>query len=228
MKILTTLLLSLFSLQVLAAQSDSNLKIVDEPQSDVIYRDSSAFNRLQKNFSINYMAFGFGPNPAGSVGLNFGFFLDRNSLIDFEYTAGRPLNYVNWKYSEYDVNARSYGVHYKLFTGNSFYVRGGVDYRMVDYLYKTRDFSTSIENSRSAFKGSSLNATFLIGNQWQWENFTLGCDWIGLTVPLSTQIDSESFTTTSTYTSSTLKDDQDYYLKRQVTMGLRFYLGATF
>lgn len=32
----------------------------------------------------------------------------------------------------------------------------------------------------SRFKYEEINAGIRIGNEWQWENFTMGCDWIGI------------------------------------------------
>ncbi len=203
------------------------VQVIDRPQSDSVYRDSSAFNRINKSFSINYIALGLGPSRSGTIGLNLGFFLDRNSLIDLEVVNGRPL-YTSWfTSSEYDIKTNSFGVHYKHFAGNSFYYRIGVDYRNVDYTYISRDIFTSAELSRSRFKGSSVTATVLIGNQWQWENFTLGCDWIGAAVPITSQTDSESVTGTSPNPNN-LADDKNNLLNTTASLALRFYLGASF
>lgn len=201
------------------------VQVIDKPQA--IFRDSSEYNRMNKNFSLTYMAFGVGPNRSGSIGGTVSLFLNRNSLIDFEYVNGRPL-YTNWfSWSEYDVRTSSYGIHYKQFTGNSFYFRVGADYRTVKYKYTSRDIFTDEINSISRFEGDSVTATVLIGNQWQWENFTLGCDWIGIALPVTTTISSESVTGISP-DSRYMKEDQDWLVKNPASIGLRFYLGASF
>lgn len=204
-----------------------NIKIVDSPSAETIYRDSSAFNRMNKNFSLTYMAFGIGPSRSGSIGLTLGVFLDRNSEIDFEVISGRPA-YSNWfSWSEYDIKTNSAGIHYKYFVGNSFYFRLGADYRTVDYRYTSRDIFSGSTLSENKFKGDSVTATILIGNQWQWENFTLGCDWIGVVLPITSRVQSESVEGPSP-DSRYLEDDKDWLLKNTMTMGLRFYLGASF
>lgn len=219
----TLILISFVSLQVFAAP----VQVIDTPNPEQVFRDSSAFHRMNKSFSLNYIALGVGPSVSGSIGIDFGFYLDRNSLIDLEYINGRPLYYSFLLNSDYDVKTNSFGIHYKQFMGNSFYFRVGGDYRTVDYSYVARDFFSNAVVTRDAFKGSSLTATFLIGNQWQWENFTLGCDWIGIAVPLTNQLDSES-STGSSPNYAYLHDDEDLYLKKSTSTSLRFYLGASF
>lgn len=213
-----------FALVPLNASADE-VQIIDKPQA--IFRDSSEHNRMNKNFSLTYMAFGVGPNRAGSIGGTASLFLNRNSSIDFEYVSGRPL-YTNWfSWSDYDVQTSSYGIHYKQFTGNSFYFRVGADYRTVKYRYTLRDIFTTEVTSINRFEGDSVTATFLIGNQWQWENFTLGCDWIGIALPVTSRISSESVSGSSP-NSIYMKDDQDWLVKNPASIGLRFYLGASF
>ncbi len=200
-------------------------QIVDKPQT--IFRDSSEHNRMNKKFSLTYMAFGVGPNRSGSIGGTASLLLNRNASVDFEYVSGRPL-YTNWfSWSDYDVRTSSYGIHYKQFTGNSFYFRVGADYRTVKYRYTSRDIFTGEVNSTNRFEADSVTATILIGNQWQWENFTLGCDWIGVALPVTTHITSESVS--GPYPNPQyMKEDQDWLVKNSASIGLRFYLGASF
>ncbi len=70
-------------------------------------------------------------------------------------------------------------IQYQHYTSNSFYVAGEVF-----YLNTTEDldgFWADIFNiQREYARYSSLGAGIRIGNQWSWQNFTLGCDWIGI------------------------------------------------
>lgn len=224
-----TLKIALFSLSFLSISQAfaENVRVVDPLTEEAVFRDSSAFNRMNKSYSINYIATGFGPLLSGNTGLNLGFFIDRNSKIDLEFTSGRSQNFSYFA-SDSQVKTNSYGVHYKRFNGNSFYYRAGVDYRYVDYSYTYRNFlnnTTIIE--KNDFKGSALTATFVIGNQWQWENFTLGCDWVGIALPFTSQIDSESTTGTNPNPTA-LRDEEDVFLKKSAGLLLRFYLGVSF
>lgn len=203
-----------------------NVQVVDPP-TETIYRDSSAFNRMNKNYSLTYMAFGIGPSRSGSIGLTLGVFLSRNSQIDFEVVSGRPL-WTNWyTWSEYDIKTSSAGIHYKHFLGNSFYFRVGADYRKVNYRHTSRDIFTNEIQTENRFEGDSITGTILIGNQWQWENFTLGCDWFGYALPVTSSVHSESVT--GPYANNRyLEEDKDWLLKKAIGVGLRFYLGASF
>lgn len=202
-----------------------NVQVVDAPKT--VFRDSSEFNRMNKNFSLTYMAFGVGPSRSGSIGVTLGVFLDRNSQIDLELISGRPA-YTNWfSWSEYEIKTSSAGLHFKHFVGNSFYFRVGADYRKVDYRYTYRDILTNNILSENKFEGDSVTATIVIGNQWQWETFTLGCDWFGYALPVTSTIKSESISGSKPDTRYQ-KEDQDWLLKNNTAIALRFYLGASF
>jgi hypothetical protein len=205
---------------------------IDEEASDgtkpvKIVRNSSEFNRMDKSFSALFMPIGYGPNATLSNGILLDLNLDRNSLLEFEYIKGIDLNFHFYSTINTSVVANSFGLHYKQFIRNSLYLRGGADYRSVDYEYTSRDFLNNSILSRRSFKGNSVTATFLIGNQWQMKNFTIGCDWIGVSLPVTTQIESESFSGPEAKRSY-LDDDQDRYIKKSTTILTRFYLGASF
>lgn len=78
------------------------------------------------------------------------------------------------------------------------------------------------------FEGNSLAASFTIGNQWQWENLSIGCDWIGLAVPLSYEVTRENVKVASAYSADDMKYDQQTYLNRGKLQLLRLYVGYSF
>lgn len=218
----------LFSTPFLVHAED--VKIIDPAVStpNIVYRNSSAHNRIDKKFSATFTIVGAGPSySTWNTGFNLGVYLSRNSILDFEVAKGRPT-YFNWFGSDYDITTSSAGVHYKHFASNSFYFRIGVDYRKVDYRYTGRDFFNNsdilIDNS---FKGESFAGTVLIGNQWQWKNFTLGCDWFGYAFPFTSRTWSEKMAG-SRPEPKYLEDDKEDFTKRNSLIALRFYLGATF
>ena len=81
-------------------------------------------------------------------------------------------------------------LHLKSFWGNSFYTNLGVGSRSLGYSFDfpTIDGQGQITGFSEAYKidNSVLGVDFSIGNRWQWETFTIGCDWVGTFVPLST------------------------------------------
>lgn len=72
-------------------------------------------------------------------------------------------------------------VGYKHFFSNSFFVRGGLWHEKVkgEFTVSKDVLATSEDVTQSIGWYSALNMQLGIGNQWQWESFTLGCEWIG-------------------------------------------------
>jgi len=162
-----------------------NVSIVKAP-TKAIFEGSSEHNRIGKKFSVVAQLFGAGPSNSGSQGLSASYFLSRNTQVLIE-AMGNSSNVGFWG-SRYEVKTNSAGVHLKHFTGNSFYLRTGIDYRTVDYKYNYNSIFGSDYYVKRSFKGNSLAAALAIGNQWQWGNFTLGCDWIGLSAPVASTV----------------------------------------
>ena len=83
----------------------------------------------------------------------------------------------------------------------------------------------------ASIQESDIGATFAIGNAWQWENFQIGCDWIGVHLPaiyLQKKYSNENVDLTS---ADSVERRRNYF-RNTATMlnvqGLRFYLGAAF
>lgn len=234
MKLALSLVLILCSMSVSAAEpntakskDDDGKDYVIAPKS-VIRADSSEHNRINKNHQVNAILFGVGPSISSTFGLQYGYFLNRNQLIVVEATSGKLGTLANFDelfgYS-YEIKTKSLGVHWKHFTGNSFYYRAGIDLRSADYSFS----NVGDVNDYGKFKGTSVAANFQIGNQWQWSNFTLGCDWLGLSAPLtSTESDREVGSTAPSNANTVLDGDSESLLKRAHINILRFYLGASF
>jgi hypothetical protein len=222
----SALLLQILSSQAGAAQSE-NVVIVKRPEN-VVYEDSSEYNRLGKTFTATVQLWGAGPTSALTQGLAAGYFLDRNTILSLEVTNNGSNSHFQG--SGYDLEATSVGLHLKRFVGNSFYLKLGIDQRQVKSKYNWNYSSEFSEASEvREFEGQSTAASFAIGNQWQWSGFTMGCDWFGLVLPISSQITREYLSSsTKDYDRSRLKESEDQQLKNTIAQGLRFYLGASF
>lgn len=181
--------------------------------------------REDKKFTATYQVVGIGPSSTFASGIAVGFFLEPDWIIMLEGTRGREATVFDF-FDDTDVQSTSIGVHAKNFAGNSFYYRFGVDYRDIEYQY-TDNFLTT---TRRTFDSQSWAVSFNIGNQWQFKNFTLGCDWVGVTLPLSKKYSNESVTTTGSlaYEQQENEDAKDDLTERTQINLLRFYLGASF
>lgn len=195
-----------------------------------VEEDSSAFHRINKQYEIGAQIFGVGPSVLGTQGLYFAYKLDRNSSIIAEVTSGSLGGGSNGAFdTEYKITGKSFGVHYKRFSGNSFYWRAGLDYRTINYKH-TYDKTPYYEHSE--FDGQSLAGNFQIGNQWQWENFTLGCDWVGVSLPVTSSSSNETVAVSGagslSFEKNRLEDDKKILIKNGHLNLLRFYLGWAF
>lgn len=222
--------LSLFSFaEEVKTSGNKEYNIVDQPEA--IYKNSSEHMRIDKKYQVNGYLFGIGPNIASTTGVEAGLFLDKDSLLLAQITQGNSrYNYSSSYGSDYKFDTTSVGVHYKKFVSNSFYVKLGGDYRTADYSYKYRSSLGSNYDTDRSFKGTSTAITFQIGNQWQWENFTIGCDWVGYTMPVLSNISSENVTSPSDYAYDLKRnqEEQDTLVKNGHLNLLRFYLGLSF
>lgn len=169
------------------------------------------------------------------------YFIDRNSLILAEIISasdnGASVN-TSDSFSKdlntFKVESKSVGIHYKQFSGNSFYFKTGLDYNSIQTRYSFSYTSTITPTFQShvdrIVEGDSISAALSIGNQWQWDNFNIGCDWFGLSLPISSNTNRKSVTTTFTdgYDQAQADADEKDYLKSTQINLLRFYLGASF
>lgn len=163
---------------------------------------------------------GFAVAPVVSGGLGAGFYIDHNSLIEAQFSNG-TLHYLF-----FDIEATTFEITYKHFFSNSFYTRVGAAYRRI--LLSNAWFFFSSQTIGEIGSVDSLAADIAIGNQWQWDSFTLGCDWIGYMAPVA--ILNRSFDPHGA-TGSDLKD-LDKAWDDLANVGsyqfLRLYLGMSF
>lgn len=231
-KVLALVLATSFSIVSFAATEDD--VVIVKRSAKEIYEDSSEANRIGKKFDIHYTLLGVSANYAPAQGIGVGYYVERNKQILIELRKGKGT-YNRYRYESYNGSSKEWstdaqitqiGAHFKHYVGNSFYYRVGADYNTVDYKY---DLSGSYfsDTKSSYFKGTAVVGSFVIGNQWQWENFTLGCDWIGLASPLTYSITGVT-KPSSESEKSDLENDQRMYVTESSGILLRFYLGASF
>lgn len=201
--------------------------IADEPQITENQHQTSQELRKNQSMMATAQVAGIGPLSAYTTGVNFGFYIDPNSILDIAYHHNLFFANVGTLGSDYTIKFEMFGTHYKHFVKNSFYVKPGLEYRKLSYNYTTYFPDQKLEES-TQFTGSTLTANFAIGNQWQWDHFTLGCDWVGIGIPIATTISSEYSAGTYSHNLQRLSDDKQRYIKDIVLYFGQFYIGASF
>lgn len=139
--------------------------------------------------------------------LGVGYFIDDNDLINLRYTFQNSSGAEQSRSSnDFPEKTRAIALGDRHFFGNSFNTLGS--------LYWKDHSKFDRANGRTYyFKDYGLGIR--LGNEWQWKNFTMGCDWFGLNHSLVKVAD--SFPATS------------FGLDRELTFSfLNFYLGYSF
>ncbi|MFS4458159.1 hypothetical protein [Bdellovibrio sp. HCB2-146] len=211
-------------LPLIALSAHAQETVIVQKRSAVVEESSSEHNRMGKKYVVAAQLFGVGVAQGSGQGVVAGYHLDRNTVVQLEVLSGVRKDGI---FENYELKTNSVGIHAKKFVSNSFYVNGGLDYSTIKY-DNDYIFTTSSNKDAYGFEATMLSAGFVIGNQWQWESFTLGCDWVGLTLPLSHSISSEYADASYTNAKKYNKEDQDTLLANGSAQLLRFYVGATF
>lgn len=164
------MILKMFVLFCLAFSAISQDKVQDQGNNSIANRSNKKFSALlggefvnglsTTTFSLGYY---FKPNIVAEIKLNYGLDYSRETF------AQGPQEDLE------KMLMLSLGA--KFFVGNSFYVKSSLSYiDETDGVSGGFIFVTTKE--RDELEG--LGLSFSIGNQWQFDNFTIGCDWIGI------------------------------------------------
>lgn len=157
-----------------------------------------------------------------SMGFSLGGYLGPNDVLEGAAAFGViDLGIVRAESSLLDLR-------YKRFWANSFYTNLSAGMRTVRATSPLLDALSG----RKAFeaKASDFAIGISIGNRWQWQHFLIGCDWLGVHVPIfkrsSSVTSSADFGNDKEY--DRRKSDWDGLSKAVTPQLLRFYLGVVF
>jgi len=215
----------LMALPAFAARQE-NVTIV--PRAKSVLEDSSEHQRIDKDYLLALQVGGAAVSPVYGTALTFGTYLNRNSILQFEISKGTTTiqgDSTTKSTTAFDLGASTAGVNYKHFFGNSFYTKLGADYRQIT-LSNFDSFFVNIDGVVGEV--NSLTASLAIGNQWQWENFTMGCDWFGINPVLMTLGSKYENTATNAEDKKSLDKAWDNLAKVTSAQVLRLYLGTSF
>ena len=219
--------------------------VVDEESDET--RDSSLDLRKGKSYIATVELLGIGTGLlSSSSGVNFGAYRDSDSLIEFSavVSTNSGSSFSTNKSTDSDTKmdnqtaedgrAFDIAIRYKQFFGNSFYGYIGPAYRQTEATLKLRSTSSagvtssSVDIASAAMRDLGLDGA--IGNAWQWSNFTMGCDWIGLHVPIArfrNDYDDKGYITSVKQVNDARRSFVNQ-ARGPAFMMLRFYVGASF
>lgn len=150
-----------------AAEKGVKIEVANESQAN--RADKEFMVTLERGVMYDY----------GATSVKGGYFLDANKLVTLSVS---QLEDTDLLFDEYEGTVVSSGV--RLFTGNSFYMDANLFY--LDSTYTDEWFNIIDGNDEirtTTFR--KVGAHIGIGNQWQWDNFTLGVTWIGAGVQIA-------------------------------------------
>ena len=181
---------------------------------------SSEHYRMDKDFELTFSPVSLGGFALTNSGVTAGAFINRNSQVLASYswnaTDRTCINGINC-----DLEDKFASVAFKRFVSNTFYMQGGATHHTITYTE-----SDSYGDIEFGFDAKITTADFAIGNQWNFNGFTLGCDWVSFALPLSTTYSNSFYTEDSDMTE--LNDRQDEWKKNGKMFFTKLYLGATF
>lgn len=209
-----------------AQSAPSNDVVIIKEQPNAIYEDSSEHNRMNKTYQFTVMPIGVGPGYVMWSGLNFGYILDRNSVLMLSLGSLNKQSRTCTGAMSCGISGNSIAMSYKKFTGNTFYFTNTLNYRNVKYK-EAENFGNPSDYDYN-FEGNALSLDFSIGNQWQWHNFTMGCDWIGVSIPVSNSTKNENISGDTASAQTSIDDHKGYFLESFSFRSLYFYIGASF
>lgn len=139
---------------------------------------------------------------AQSLGVEAGYFLTANRMLQVKIQKlssledQRNKDVYDEDHSEADKVWSDHGEgmaitgSFKEFTGKTFYYEAGAFYRDQKLVIKTEEVRTAYEKwtltDEDTAEIQDIGVSFTIGNQWNWENLTVACDWVGVSRSLLT------------------------------------------
>lgn len=155
--------------------------------ADQVQTESKKIESSFSNIHLGAQLIGVGSNyMAAMQGVKLGYSLAEDMRIGLEYkTATKMFNEVdrNW------LDKTAYVIAYTQFVSPSFFIKAQIDSR-VDNLKQN-----PIADNPDYFYEFSAKSTalgLLIGNEFKLsDHFAINCEWIGLAVPLSSEISKE-------------------------------------
>ena len=137
--------------------------------------NTSLNNRQNKKYQLSV---GVGNEYSfAAFTLTAGYFIDPSQVITLRYS--RITQDIESEAVSNELHKiRAYTLGYRKFLGNSFNIQPTMYYRKSSTDYVNEGAVKSVGTPNLTY--DDFGVGFKIGNEWQWKNFVLGIDWIGL------------------------------------------------
>lgn len=160
--------------------------------------------------------------PFATGGAVLGAYVGQDWLINANYTEGSAdVDNVDLKWNYTEVRA-------KRFFGNSLFVNFGVGQRRYEFDMDATQIGGGEDvhlEAESMNSGLSLS----VGNQWQWRNVSVGCEWLGAYIPFARHSSApQSQASADADDQKTFRDLFDELAEKPHLSALRVQLGLSF
>lgn len=177
----------------------ANIGFCQEEEATVL--EPSKELRSGRTFSIGFNGGNF-IAPVTGVGLEANYFFNSNIKGYFSYSSGtydglelvKGEEYTGVSINKFDISASLIEGGIKYFTGNSFYLKGGIGQRNIDFDFETTSTISSVYLN-TKIESQSLVIIGGIGNLWSFDSgLYLGGEWLTLHFPIDFQYEFKNTT----------------------------------
>lgn len=148
--------------------------------------NESQANRGVERYTLLVQPIGFGHGIQNALRLEYSQPGDKRIGLLLQH--GTELSDL---FDTFQAYSTTVALYMKRYVGNSFYFELGLaaherNVRTKEYTYDFRPNGSfgAVYYDEESYTQKDAGLQFGIGNQWQWEHFTLGCEWVGAYVPL--------------------------------------------
>lgn len=213
----------------------------EEAEGDSSER-TSAEERQGKRYEANFELIGVATPLTAGQAVTAGMYLGPDSLVEVNAAFAHASSERSSRYGEKETSddfktyrdgrASLFSARYKRFAGNSFYWHAGAGLRTTTASMLVAPRLLPEEKTKVAsVDASDFGGVGGIGNAWHWQHFYLGCDWVGLYLPLVKFKSKYDDLGESLAGNSDLQNERRSFRDQSTGFNLqaiRFYLGASF
>jgi len=193
---------------------------------------SSRDERTEKRFDLSAQLIGL-TGIVATYGVTLGWYADPDLVVEVGYAAGRDDEGEDEGDYEVDLFTSIAFVSAKIFTLDTLFVNVGLAQRAFDAtLVAAGPTDVASDDVRTAVATRYLGVLTGVGNRWQWDTVHVGCEWVGVFMPLVRQKKEIDYTFAPIRVETEDERDKSESLVREGTQmslnALRFVAGVAF